>query len=302
MAVLGAGTYPVRLIWENGNGELPGNGLNVEFFSITNGVKTLINDPSGANTTGIAAYYAGPALPAYVSHLYPPAGFTGVRADKLVAQITDSGTTLAGGSAKLYVDGVQTGSTATKVGATTTVEATFTAANFMAPGVRTAALVWNDSGGTARSNTWTFTVANWVMLNAGLSAPLNTADTTKPGFTVQVAQMDPTLVGRMTDGMDNQMDSANALLGGLYFPWYGTNTVQTNSWPVPLYDNMWAWENAMDFAINGSAGDFTWNWTLPGIPGVTGRDATSRRGSKAIWRSRTPAITGWPSAATTGSE
>jgi hypothetical protein len=272
VAVLGAGTYPVRLIWENGNGELPGNGLNLEFFSITNGVKTLINDPSGANTTGIAAYYAGPVLPAYVSHLYPPAGFTGTRADKLVAQITDSGTTLVGGSAKLYVDGVQIGSTATKVSTTTTVEGVFTPATMMAPGVRTAALVWNDSGGTARSNTWTFTVANWVMLNAGLSAPLNTADTTKPGFTVQVAQLDPEIARPGAgDGMANQVDSANALLGGLYFPWYSTNTVSLNTWPLPLRDNVWAWENPIDFNIVTSAGEFTWDQTLPGIPGVTGR-------------------------------
>jgi len=38
------GIYPVRLIWENGSGELPANGANLEFFSVKDGVKTLIND------------------------------------------------------------------------------------------------------------------------------------------------------------------------------------------------------------------------------------------------------------------
>ena len=34
----------------------------------------------------------------------------------------------------------------------------------------------------------------------------------------------------------------------------------------------WYWSNAVDFAINGSTGDFPLNYTLPGIPGTTGLD------------------------------
>jgi hypothetical protein len=267
--VLAPGIYPVRLIWENGNGEFPGNGANLEWLSITNGVKTLINDPDATNTTGIAAYYAGPALPAYASHYYPPAGVTGARADKLVAQVTDSSTTVTTGSIKLLVDGTVVSTTVNKAGATSTVTANFTPATLMTPGKRTASLVWSDSAGTAHSNVWSFTVANYVTLNAGLSTPLNTADVTAPGLTIQVAQIDPGLVGRASDGMATQVDSANAVLGGCYFPWYGTNTAITNSFPAPDHDFVWNWENPIDFNIVTSPGDFTWDLLLPGIPGVT---------------------------------
>ncbi len=118
VAVVSAGIYPVRLIWENGNGEA-GNGANLEWFSIKDGVKYLINDPDPTNTTGVAAYYVGPQLPAYVSHLFPYDGATGARADKLVAQLTAGITTVNNGTIRLLLDGVQLASTVSTVGPTT---------------------------------------------------------------------------------------------------------------------------------------------------------------------------------------
>ncbi len=270
VAVVSAGIYPVRLIWENGNGE-SGNGANLEWFTIKDGVKYLVNDPSLTNTTGVAAYYAGPQLPAYVSHLFPYNGATGARADKLVAQITAGVTSVNGGSIQLSVDGVPVGTTLSSAGATTTVTANFTPANLMSAGTRTATLVWSDSAGAAHSNNWSFAVSKWVMLNAGLSVPLSAADATAPGFTLQVAQVDASLIGRPTDGMANQVDSANALLGGGYYPWYSTNTVDLSgaSGPAPASSNIWYWNSPIDFNIVTSLGDFTYDALLPGIPGVT---------------------------------
>ena len=47
-----AGTYPMRLVWDNGNGD-----CNVEWFSVlADGTKVLIND--SANTSAIKAYRA----------------------------------------------------------------------------------------------------------------------------------------------------------------------------------------------------------------------------------------------------
>src|SRR5207237_2724282 len=79
-----AGIYPVRLMWENGGG-----GANCEWFTIdpTNGVKTLVNDPSGTNTSGVRAYYIGPALPAFVSHINPYLNAGNVRPDRLIVQL-----------------------------------------------------------------------------------------------------------------------------------------------------------------------------------------------------------------------
>ena len=272
VAVPAAGIYPVRLIWENGNGELPGNGANAEWFTIKDGVKYLINDPSGTNTTGIAAYYAGPQLPAYVSHLYPYAGATDCRADRLIAQLTDGSTTVNGSSMRFYVDGALVNASTAKNGTVTTATADFTPANMMAPGRRTAALVWTESSGVAHSNSWSFTVANWTLLNAALRAPLTSAVASEPGFTLQVVQMDPDIARPGEgDGMANQIDSANALLGGAYFPWYGTNTVDLagSSGYYPAYSNIWYWSNVVDFDIVTSAGDFANSYPLPGIPGVT---------------------------------
>lgn len=271
IAVMGAGIYPVRLVWENGGGELPGNGSNLEWLFTKDGVKYLVNDPSPTNTTGIVAYYAGPVLPAYVSHLYPYDGATGTRADKVVAQLTDGSTTVDSGSIKLSVDGAQLSPTTTKAGAVTTVAADLSMAP-LSGGKHVASIVWNETGGAAHSNSWTFTVQNWVTLDASLAVPLSGADSTAPGFTLQVAQMDPSIVGDSGDSMANQVDSANALLGGLYFPSYGTNTADTTgaAGGLPAHDNVWNWNNPINFDIVTSVGDFTNDFAMPGIPGVTG--------------------------------
>lgn len=53
----------------------------MEWFTIKDGVKYLVNDLDATNTTGIVAWHAGPQLPAYVSHQYPYAGGDWARAD-----------------------------------------------------------------------------------------------------------------------------------------------------------------------------------------------------------------------------
>lgn len=271
VAVTNAGTYPLRLIWENGNGE-SGNGANLEWFTVKDGVKYLLNDPSATNTTGITAYFAGPQMPAWVSHVYPYNGAQGCRADRVIAQLTDGGTTVNGASAKFYVDGAPVDTTTAKNGSVTTATANFTPATMMPAGRRTATLVWSESNGTIHSNSWSFTVVNWTMLNARLGAPLNAADLSAPGFSLEVVQIDPDIVrpGKQ-DGMANQIDSANAVLSGLYFPWYGTNTVDVSGFYglAPAYGNVWYWSNSIDFNIVTSAGDFANNYSMPGIPGVT---------------------------------
>jgi hypothetical protein len=57
--VQAAGTYRFRLLYYNGGG-----GANCEWTSIdpATGFRYLVNDPSPTNTTGIHAYYSGPAI------------------------------------------------------------------------------------------------------------------------------------------------------------------------------------------------------------------------------------------------
>jgi hypothetical protein len=285
IAVTTPGIYPFRLIWENGNGELPGNGANCEWFTIKDGVKYLINDSATTNTTGISVYYAGPQLPAYVSHLYPFDGATGARADKLVAQLTDGASTVSGSTIRLTVDGTPVNATITKSGTVTTATADITAANMLQPGKRVASLAWSDSAVNSYSNTWSFTVDPWTALDPALSVPLSAADATKTGFTLQIAQLDPGNVGRPDDTPANQIASGDALLGGLYFPYYGSNTVDLVtgglSGLLPAYSNVWYWNEAMDFWNFGdNVGDFMYNKYFPGLPGV---GASADQENFAVW-------------------
>lgn len=275
-AVTNAGIYPFRLLYFNGAGELPGNGANLEWFTVQNGAKILVNDPSATNTTGIKAFYSGPVLPAYVSQVNPLPGATGVRPDTLLLQLTDAGSAVNSGSIQAKLNGVSFSPTITKSGNVTTVA--LPSGMLLASGSSNfVGFVWSDNGTPllTHSNTWSFTVQNYVTLDAGLSAPLGTQNTSKPGFTLQTVQLDPSIVGDSGDGLPNQMDSMEALMAGLYFPWYGTNVVDkqfgSQSGIPSDTQNIWYWSNYLDFNIANTSptGDFPYDMYLPGIPGLT---------------------------------
>ena len=270
VAVTNAGIYPFRLIWENGNGELPGNGANLEWFMVdTNGVKILVNDPSSTNDTGVAAYYSGPALPAFVSQINPYISTTRAWPHKVLVQLTDANTTVSGGSIHLGVDGSTTpAAVVSKSGAVTTA----TLDLFSQPltvGPHTATLVWTDSANATHSNNWPFTVESYAIADSSQAVPATGVDTTQPGFTLQVAQLDPSLANDSGDYIADQIDWVNGMLAGSCFPWYGYNAVDTNN-PPSVTNNVWYWTDVMDFNLVTSPGDFTFDHSLPGIPGVTG--------------------------------
>ena len=57
-----AGVYPLRLVWENGDGEYPANGLNLEWFTMDrNGNRVLLNDTN--NSLALLAYRARANVP-----------------------------------------------------------------------------------------------------------------------------------------------------------------------------------------------------------------------------------------------
>ncbi|MDB6112534.1 MAG: hypothetical protein JWR69_4284 [Pedosphaera sp.] len=270
-----AGIYPIRLLWYNGNGEA-GNGSSVEWFTVrADGTKVLLNDPSGTNATGVTAFYAGPALPPYVSQVIPYPGATAARADLVQLQLIDGGTQVNPASVKLRVNGSLTTPTVSKSGNTTTVALALGVNQMMAPGSNTATLVWSDNATLTRSNSWSFVVEPYVTLDAGLRSPAGSVDLTKPGFVLKVTQVDANTVGDAGDATANQLDSHNALLADLYFPWYGNNVADTvngsTSGMPAVTNNIWYWPNAVDFNMVTSTGDFTYDYAMPGIPGVTGQ-------------------------------
>jgi hypothetical protein len=281
--ITNAGTYPFRLLYENGAG---GTGA-LEWFLVNNGIRVLINDTSPTNTTGVTAYYSGPALPAYVSHIAPYAGQGGARPDQVVAQITDGSTTVNQGSVKLTISGSGVTSPAAvinKAGAVTT--ATLSFSPLLSSGSNyTATLVWSDSATppNTHSNTWAFSVLSYnVTLDSSLMVPASAVDKTQLGLNLQVTQLDPATVNDSGDGLGNRIDANNALLAGLFFPWYGTNVADLQSSSAAsgaaYTNNNYIWTNAIDFNDTGSGGDFPLDFTGPGIPGLTGNQNNFARG------------------------
>jgi PA domain len=281
MAVTNAGIYPIRLLWENGNGEA-GNGANLEWFMVnSNGTKVLINDPSVTNTTGVTVFYSGPGLPAYVSHINPLNGTTTARADTLWAQLTDGGgTTVNGGSISLKVNGTALTTTISKVGNVTTIKGADTT-HLLPAGTNNVSLVWTDSAATTTTNTWSFIVKPYVTLSAAMSAPLSAADLSVPGFVMKVSQVDPCMPHAFFGGPDdcgdgtvNQVDSANQMIAGLYYPWYGTNSAFVDTVPNPdvVDTNTYTfyWQNPVNFNENNGAGDFGGDFLVPGLPSFDG--------------------------------
>lgn len=283
-AVTNAGIYPFRLAWENGNGELPGNGANLEWFTIKNGVKILVNDPSVTNNSGVGVFYAGPALPAYVSAVEPNPGSGGNLPNKVYAQITDVGTTLTTASVKLYVNGAQkTPTSVNKAGSVTTIDLDLPYNDLLPAGSNRFALVWSDSANTAHSNYWTMNVASYVTLDPSLAGPLGSEDVSRPGFALRAAQVDPCLPNVLNpstpsdcgDGTETDVDSAEGMIAGLYYPSFGTNSADVsdsmNGFLLPaVTNNLWYWSNAMDFNIVTSPGDFPYDYKMPGNPNADG--------------------------------
>jgi hypothetical protein len=285
-----AGFYPFRLLYENGAG---GTGA-LEWFLVQNGVRVLINDPSPTNTTGVTAYYSGPALPAYVSHIKPYDGQGGVRPDEVLAQITDGSTTVNQGSVKLTVQGsglTSPAATISKSGLVTTAKIDFSPL-LLSGSNYTATLVWNDSATppNVHSNTWAFTVLSYnVTLDPSLAAPIAGITTNPPGFIMQGAQMDQTRTTNdppgfisQANGVPNQVDPFDGLCGGLYFPLYGTNIMDTlgsfsySGPPITILPNnvgIWIWTNqaAMEVVGYPNGADFPgYVYQMPGTPGLTG--------------------------------
>jgi len=229
--VTNAGVYPFRLMWENGTG-----GANCEWFSVvpwygTPGVdgcySVLITDPDPTNTTGIVAYYAGPAKPAFVSSLYPVPGSTLGDPILVKASITDAGTTVTAGSIQLSVNGTALAVTTKKAGNVTTVTGYRTSA-LAAGSVNTAQLVYTTTGtgGGTFTNTWTYTVpGSYAVLNAAWAT--TGVDTNKQGIFIRTWQS----TGGNPSTQPNTIQWTEEQLAGLH----GDNNVDPAVLPTKMY-------------------------------------------------------------------
>ncbi len=238
VAVTNAGIYPFRLVWENGTG-----GANCEWFTVNDsGIRTLIGDPDPTNTTGIVMYYAGPTLPAYVSWEYPTPGSTLGDAILVAAQITDAGTTFKSGSAQLTVNGTAVvDQTVTSTNGVTTVYG-YVIPALAASASATAQLVYSTSAGGPFTNTWSYTVPSFTVLNAAWA--VTGVNTTKPGFRIRAWQ---------SGAQPNNIQYTQEQLAGLQ----GDNNVDPTLFNEHVYSQTYTdYNGVINFNISGQAGDF----------------------------------------------
>jgi hypothetical protein len=270
-----AGFYPMRLVWENGNG-----GCNLEWFSVqADGSYVAIND---ALTPGsLMAYAVGPAYPtkAFVSLLKP--GQQEGQQDKVISantgvfiEFTDGSTQVDPNSIKVWIDGQSRAVTASKVGGITTANA----AGGLIPSGETAAavLVYSEIGNaTPITNTWTFTVNTYNSLPAALANPLGSGIASKPGFRLRVAQLP---IGFNSTELNPSAEAIEQVLAGLW----GTGQALSSSNVVdmtPFTDNgYYDLTSIVNFSGGNNGTELGYFQTgngypdaaVPGLPGTTG--------------------------------
>jgi hypothetical protein len=256
------GYYGFRFLFENGGG-----GCNVEFYTKQTPALTadlLVNDSTNANS--VKVYMVSTAAPPYISDADPVMdNNTVIPTATLKYTITDSGTTVDSSKVTLKVNGNTMSPTVSKSGNQTTVTQP-APANYWPTGTNTVELAYDDNTGATWTASYIFVVAGYSVLDVSEMAPLGSQDTSKPGFVLHTVQIDFATVNDSGDGIPNQMDDYNAIVAGLAFPWYGANMVDTTG---AAASNMWYWTGSIDFNVNGSAGDFTDDNLLPGIPGTS---------------------------------
>ena len=258
-----AGYYPVRTVWENGGG-----GANVELFSVqSDGSLVLVND---AATPGAIKFYqtAKSVLP-YVSFVSPEPGLygenRGTGADNGIEVDLVDGTSavINQSSIALSMNGAALSPTITKSGKTTKVALSTAYPNLLPIGTNTAQIVYSAGNGGSVTQSWKFIVAKYGNLDPGLSVPLGSGDSTKPGFQIKTWSLDilsPTAGTAGANQAINIVSFAEQELLGLF----GDNHANL----AGAVGGYFAEPAVINYDIAGPDGNFQPESPFPGIPGT----------------------------------
>jgi len=275
--VTNAGYYGFRLLYENGGG---GSAVEWYFKSTPAGVtNVLIQDVLNNAANTIYAWQFSSNEPPYVSYAEPPLDDDQVTADTtLQYKLSDASTTVNSGSVVLKLNGTTQSPTVTSAAGVTSISLP-PPASLWPPGTNTVELSFKDSANANYDYNYIFVVLPYTVLDTSVMTPLGSQDATKPGFMLHVSIVDPGLAHAIDpavpddagDGVENDMDCANAIVEGLFFPWYGTNAADvanaagTNV--SALSSNMWYVNDPVNYVLGGySGGIWTTAKQLPGVP------------------------------------
>jgi hypothetical protein len=181
----------------------------------------------------------------------------------ITVELQDHVTAVITNSIKLYLDNNLVAPAIQKADTNTTV--TYAAGLLPALSHHTYAIVFADNGtpSVTESNLLHFTVANYLTLPSALGAPLGSANTNQPGFTVNVYQVDAlTDPNASTFNLPGSIEFDEAVLAGLA----GTNVANLAGVSVGntfIMSNTVHWANSSGNTPNFPNPDF-----FPGIPGI----------------------------------
>jgi hypothetical protein len=267
-----AGTYPARLIWENGGG-----GSSLEWFSVkSDGTYVLVNDT--ADPQAILAYQTSSVVAPYVDLVTPNAdkiveGQVVAPADPIRIELVDgTPATVNAGSIALSVNGTAASPTVTKTGKRTTLLVNNTFPNLLPAGsTNQLTLVYKDTATPANtySNSWSFVVSKYATIPGSIALPIGSGDSTKPGFRIKTWQLDifsPTVGTAGANQAQNLVAFAEQELHGLF----GTNVADLTLADANGYFHE---TGVINYDIDppsetGPMGNFGGEVTFPGIPGT----------------------------------
>jgi hypothetical protein len=182
----------------------------------------------------------------------------------LTVGLQDRTTAVDTNSIRLYFDNNLVKATVQKAGTNTTVQ--YAAGLLSAASAHTYSVAFSDNGTpvTTQTNTFHFTVANYLTLPASLGSPLGSEDATKPGFNVSVYQVTPLVdpVTFATIDIPASIEFDEGLLAGLA----GTNAADLS---YATSGNAYAITNTVHWANStGNTPNFPSPDGFPGIPGT----------------------------------
>ncbi|MBX7106728.1 MAG: hypothetical protein K1X57_21820, partial [Gemmataceae bacterium] len=255
-----AGVYPMRMVWENGDG-----GAGVEWYSVqADGKHVLLNDTATAGA--LKAYrVATVATQPYVTSVYPGVGATGVHPQPEVAIAFGDAGSIDQATLQVTLDGSPLTVSKTSSGTQLTVKAPVTTV-LPSSSQHQLALSYTASG-KAVTRTWSFTTAPYsVTLPSDIAGDPGSGNTA--GFRVKIYQLDiPAGATDTTLRQANNIEWAEGVLTGKVAP----NSADLTGFGA---DGYYLESGTINYNQPNDAGDglesngnFVPDKKIPGIPG-----------------------------------